>query len=225
MTVERRIERGGAAATLLRGFPWPAGRALRVGVTGGIGSGKSSVAEIVGDLGGCVVDADRLAHEVVAPGSAGLAAVAAAFGRGVLAPDGSLDRAALAARVFADPQARSRLESITHPRVAALAAERLAGTPPDRLAVYDVPLLVEAGLAQAVDCVLVVDAPDAVRVERLAARGLSADQARARMAAQATRDQRRALAHVWVDNAGTPDDLRAVVSRAAALWLSRPAAA
>lgn len=223
MSVERRIERGGAAATLLRAFPWTAGRALRVGVTGGIGAGKSSVAGILAELGARVVDADRLAHEVVAPGTPGLAAVATAFGRGVLAADGSLDRAALAARVFADPGARHHLEQITHPRIAALAAERLAGTAPDRLAVYDVPLLVEAGLAQAVDCVLVVDAPEELRLARVRARGLPARQARARMASQATREQRRAVAHVWVDNAGTPDDLRAVVRRAADLWLTRPA--
>ena len=190
-------------------------RVLRVGLTGGIGSGKSEVARLLAAHGAYVVDSDVLAREVVAPGTDGLAAVAEAFGPGVLAPDGSLDRAALAAVVFDDPGARARLNAIVHPLVGAAAAERYAAAPPGAVVVHDVPLLVETGMAPLFDLVVVVDAPDDLRVERLVRRGLTEADARARIAAQATREERNAAADVLVENDGTLDDLR---TRVAELW-------
>ena len=127
---------------------------LRIGLTGGIGSGKSTVAALLADHGARVVDADRIAREVVEPGTPGLAAVVAEFGDGVLAADGSLDRAALAGIVFADPAARARLDAVVHPLVRARAAEAVAAAPPDAVVVQDVPLLVETGLAGSFDLVL-----------------------------------------------------------------------
>jgi dephospho-CoA kinase len=183
----------------------------RVGLTGGIGSGKSEVARLLADLGAVVVDADRLARQAVAPGTDGLRAVVEAFGAEVLAPDGSLDRQAVARRVFADPQARVALEAIVHPRVRAAAAALEAAVradDPDAVVVHDVPLLVETGQRDAYDVVLVVDVDEDVQVQRLAAaRGMSEAEARARMAAQASREQRLAAADVVVDNNGTLDDL------------------
>jgi dephospho-CoA kinase len=192
---------------------------LRVGLTGGIGSGKSEVARILAGLGAYVVDSDVLAREVVAPGTPGLLAVAEAFGPSVLAPDGSLDRAALAAVVFADEEARARLNAIVHPLVGAAAAERYAAAPEGAVVVHDVPLLVETGMAPLFDVVVVVDAPDEVRVARLVRRGLTEADARARIAAQATREERNAAAHHVVANDGTLDELR---ERVLALWRALP---
>ena len=187
------------------------GRGRRVGLTGGIGSGKSAVAGLLAELGATVVDADALAREVVAPGSDGLAAVVAEFGPGVLADDGSLDRVAMAQRVFADPEARRRLESIIHPRVRRRAAELEAAAraaDPAAVVVHDVPLLVETNQQAGYDVVLVVDAPVDVAVQRLVEqRGMTADEARGRMAAQADRTARVAAADVVIDNSGTLDDL------------------
>lgn len=189
---------------------------LRVGLTGGIGSGKSEVARLLAAHGAVVVDSDALAREVVAPGTPGLAAVVAAFGPGVLSPDGSLDRPQLAALVFADPEARERLNAIVHPLVGAAAAERTAAAAEDAVVVHDVPLLVEAGLAGGFDIVVVVDAPDDVRLARLTRhRGMSDQDARARMAAQATREERLARADHVVRNDGTLNDLE---ERVDALW-------
>jgi dephospho-CoA kinase len=180
---------------------------LRIGLTGGIGSGKSTVARLLAERGAQVVDADVLAREVVAPGTAGLAAVVAAFGEDVLTADGALDRPALAARVFGDPEARARLDGIVHPLVRARAAEAIAVLPSDAVVVQDIPLLVETGQAGGFDLVLVVEADVATRVARLVARGLTEDDARARIAAQATDEQRRAVADVVLDNSGTPEQL------------------
>jgi dephospho-CoA kinase len=191
---------------------------LRIGLTGGIGSGKSTVSALLAERGAVVIDADRIAREVVAPGTPGLAAVAEAFGDGVLAPDGSLDRPALAAIVFADPEARARLDAIVHPLVRARAAEIAAAAPPDAVVVNDVPLLVETGQAGAYELVLVVEADTATRVARLVQRGLSAEDARARMAAQASDGQRRAVADVVLDNSGTREELAAQVDR---FWTER----
>ena len=193
---------------------------LRIGLTGGIGSGKSTVSRLLEQRGALVVDADLIAREVVAPGTPGLAAISEAFGSGVLAPDGSLDRAALAAVVFADPDARRRLDAIVHPLVRARATEIAAAAPADAVVVNDVPLLVETGQAAAYDVVLVVEADSSVRVERLVQRGLAAEDARARMVAQASDEQRRAVADVVLDNSGTPDDLAAQVD---AFWTERVA--
>ncbi|HVV29749.1 MAG TPA: dephospho-CoA kinase [Mycobacteriales bacterium] len=185
----------------------------RIGLTGGIGSGKSTVARLLAEHGAHVIDADAIAREVVAPGTPGLAEVAAAF-PGVLSADGSLDRPALAAIVFADADARVRLEQITHPRIGAETARRIEMLPPGAVCVYDVPLLVEAGLQQGYDLVVVVEAPLEVRLRRLAERGLPAQQARERIAHQATDEQRREVADVLIANGGDLDALREQVRRA-----------
>ena len=195
---------------------------LQIGLTGGIGAGKSSVAQRLAELGALVVDSDELAREVVEVGTAGFEAVVAEFGRGVVAPDGGLDRPALARLVFADEAARDRLNAIVHPLVRRRAAEILAAEPADAVVVHDVPLLVETGQADRFDLVLVVEAPDAVRVDRLARdRGMPAEQARARMAAQASDADRRAVADVVLVNDGDLDALRAAVDR---FWAERVAA-
>ena len=193
---------------------------LRIGLTGGIGSGKSTVARLLGDRGAHVVDADVLAREALAPGTPGLAAVAEAFGDGVLTPDGALDRQALAAVVFGDPSARARLDGIVHPLVRARAADLVAGMPEDAVVVQDIPLLVETGQAGSFDVVLVVEADPATRVARLVGRGLPEGDARARIAAQATDEQRRAVADVVLDNSGTPEQLAEQVERFWAGWVA-----
>ncbi|WP_336921118.1 dephospho-CoA kinase [Aquipuribacter sp. SD81] len=192
---------------------------LRVGLTGGIGAGKSTVARRLAGHGAVVVDADRLAREVVAPGTDGLAAVADAFGPGVLAPDGSLDRAALGALVFADPAARHRLEGITHPRIRALTEQAFAQAGTDAVVVHDVPLLVELGYEDRYHLTAVVHADADERVRRLVAeRGSTEPDARRRVAAQADDDARRAAADVWLDNTGAPERLLGDVDR---LWRER----
>jgi dephospho-CoA kinase len=192
---------------------------LMVGLTGGIGAGKSAVAARLTELGALVVDSDRLAREVVAPGTSGLAEVVAAFGEGVLTPAGELDRPALAALVFEDEAARARLEGIIHPRVRSRMAEIVSAAPEDAIVVNDVPLLVEAGLSANYDLVLVVLADERVRLARLVgSRGLSEQEARARMAAQASDEQRRAVADVVIENNGSLDELRAAVDE---VWRER----
>ena len=193
---------------------------LRIGLTGGIGSGKSTVSRLLADRGAHVVDADVLAREVVAPGTPGLAAVVDAFGPEVLGADGALDRPALAAVVFADPDARSRLDGIVHPLVRARAVEIISGLPADSVVVQDIPLLVETGQASSFDLVLVVEADLETRVARLVARGLNEADARARIAAQATDAERRAVADAVLDNSGTPDELAAQVEH---FWTERVA--
>jgi dephospho-CoA kinase len=191
---------------------------LRIGLTGGIGSGKSTVSALLAARGAVIVDADRIAREVVEPDTPGLARIVEAFGEGVLAPDGSLDRAALAAVVFAEPEARRQLDGIVHPLVRARAAELAAAAPPDAVVVNDVPLLVETGQASSYDLVLVVEADPATRVSRLVQRGLTAEDARARMEAQASDEERRAVADVVLDNSGTPEALAEQVDR---FWTER----
>jgi dephospho-CoA kinase len=181
---------------------------LRVGLTGGIGSGKSTVSRRLAELGAVVIDSDVLAREVVEPGTPGLAAIRAAFGPDVIATDGTLDRAALGAIVFADEARLAELNAIVHPLVRERAATLAGLTDDDAVLVQDVPLLVETGLADSFDMVLVVDAPDDERVARLVAeRGMGAEDARARMAAQASREDRLAAADIVLDNSGTPDAL------------------
>ena len=182
---------------------------MRVGLTGGVASGKSTVSAVLRDLGAVVVDSDTLAREVVEPGTPGLAEVATAFGREVLADDGSLDRARLGAVVFADPSRRKALEAIIHPLVRARAAQIEAAAPSSAVVVHDIPLLVETGQKESFDAVIVVDVPEDVQVERAAReRGWSPEEARSRIAAQASREQRRAVATYVVDNSGTTEDLR-----------------
>ncbi|MGT2460553.1 dephospho-CoA kinase [Sinomonas atrocyanea] len=201
---------------------------LRVGLTGGIAAGKSEVSRRLAERGAVIVDADVLAREAVAPGSDGLAEVVEAFGEDVLAPDGTLDRAALGAIVFADPSRRDMLNAIIHPRVRARAAQLArdaVAADPHAVVVQDIPLLVETGQAGAFDVVVVVDAPDDVRLARLLARnGMDEAEARSRMAAQATREQRLAAADHVVANTGSLSALHAAVDR---LWddVLAPAAA
>jgi dephospho-CoA kinase len=188
---------------------------VTVGLTGGIGSGKSEVARLLGEHGAVVVDADQLAREAVAPGSPGLAAVVEAFGSEVLSADGSLDRARLAAIVFADPERRRVLESIVHPYVRRRTAEIAAAAPRDAVVVVEVPLLVENGLQDDYDVVVVVDASDEIRLERLERRGIPVDEARARMRAQASREERLEHADHVVANEDERLELRAQVDE---LW-------
>jgi dephospho-CoA kinase len=191
---------------------------LRVGLTGGIGAGKSAVARLLSVRGAVIIDADVLSREVVEPGTDGLARVAAEFGESVLTADGSLDRAALGRLVFSDPDARARLNAIVHPLVAARTAELMAAAPPDSVVVHDVPLLTENGLAPNYDLVLVVEAPLRARLERLADRGLAESEARSRISAQATDEQRRAIADEVIVNDG---DLAQLGQRVDALWTDR----
>lgn len=187
---------------------------LRVGLTGGIGSGKSVVARRLVEHGAVLVDADQLAREVVAPGTEGLREVVAAFGEDLIGADGALDRAALGARVFGDEAARRRLEGIIHPRVRARTRELTEAAPPDAIVVNDVPLLVEAGLPTSYHIVLVAEASEATRVARLREyRGMSDAEAYARIRAQASDEQRRAAADVLLVNESTVDDLLARVDR------------
>ena len=189
---------------------------VRVGLTGGIGSGKSEVSRRLGEAGAVVIDADRIAREVVEPGTGGLAAVAAEFGAGVLRPDGSLDRDRLGEIVFADGDRLKALNAIVHPLVGERSAELFAAAPPDAVVVYDVPLLAENHLAGMYDVIVVVDAPTETQVRRLVTdRGMSEEQARARIAAQATREDRRAIADVVIDNSG---DLAALARQVSELW-------
>jgi dephospho-CoA kinase len=181
---------------------------LRVGLTGGIGSGKSEVSRRLAGLGAVVIDADAIARHVVEPGTPGLAEITATFGAQVLRPDGRLDRERLGAIVFADAAQLARLNAIVHPKVGEEMAsmERLAG--PDAIVVHDVPLLVENNLAAGYDVVVVVDAPAGAQLDRLTrCRGMTAEQATARMAAQATREQRLAVADLVIDNSGSLADL------------------
>lgn len=187
----------------------------RVGLTGGIGSGKSTVADILASLGAQVIDADEIAREVVAPGSEGLESLTATFGQRILTPEGELDRQALAQIVFADPAERQRMNAIIHPLIGARTAQLVAALPSDAVLVHDVPLLVELNMQAGYDCVVVVDAPDELRIERLVARGLTATDARARLAAQSSREQRLAAADIVIDNSG---DLEALRERVQDAW-------
>ena len=181
---------------------------LRVGLTGGIGAGKSEVSRRLAAHGAIVIDADLIAREVVAPGTDGLAEVVEAFGPGVRAPDGGLDRVRLGEIVFADQQKLARLNAIVHPRVGARMRELEDAADPDSVVVHDVPLIAENGLADAYDVVVVVDVPPAVQLDRLVRlRGMSRNQAEARMAAQASRTARLAIAGLVIDNSGSLADL------------------
>ncbi|MEU4952207.1 dephospho-CoA kinase [Streptomyces lavendulae] len=189
---------------------------LKVGLTGGIGAGKSEVSRLLAGYGAVVVDADRIAREVVEPGTPGLAAVVRAFGDSVLTADGSLDRPALGAVVFADQERLRTLNAIVHPLVGARSAELERAAGPDAIVVHDVPLLAENGLAPLYDLVVVVDAAPATQLARLTAlRGMTEDEARARMAAQATREQRLAVATLVIDNDGP---LEALEPQVRAVW-------
>jgi dephospho-CoA kinase len=191
-------------------------RVISVGLTGGIGSGKSAAARLLAARGAVLVDADALAREALAPGSAGLARVVERFGAGVLRADGSLDRARLGRIVFADPEALTALNAIVHPYVGRRSAELLAAAAPDAVVVHDVPLLVENDLQAGYDMVVVVDVPPETQLARLTGpRGMAEEDARARMAAQASREARLAVADEVLDNSGSLAELDAAVGE---LW-------
>ncbi|MFG3201716.1 dephospho-CoA kinase [Streptomyces sp. NPDC048192] len=189
---------------------------LKVGLTGGIGAGKSEVSRLLVEHGAVLIDADRIAREVVAPGTPGLTAVVEAFGEDVLTADGSLDRPKLGSIVFADPGRLAVLNRIVHPLVGARSRELEEAAAPDAVVVHDVPLLTENGLAPLYDLVIVVDASPETQLDRLVRlRGMTEQDARARMAAQATREQRRRIADIVIDNDVPLDTLR---KRVAQVW-------
>ena len=176
---------------------------LMVGLTGGIGAGKSTVTAVLAEEQAVIVDADRIAREVVEPGTPGLAMLVAEFGEGILTPDGSLDRAALAGLAFVDSERTAALNAITHPLIGERTAELFGTAPADAIVVHDMPLLVEGGMGPGYDLVIVVDTPAEIRLRRLVEqRGMPEDDARARMARQATDEARTAAADVLIDNSG-----------------------
>lgn len=190
---------------------------MKIALTGGIGSGKSTVSRLLADRGAVVIDADAIAREIVEPGEPALAEIAEAFGAGVLSGDGSLNRSALADLVFRDESALAVLNSITHPRIASRSTELISAAPADAVLVYDMPLLVEQGASalRGWDAIVVVDAPDDLRLRRLVQRGLDADDAQRRIAAQAPREDRLSVADHVIDNDG---DLSALEAQVDALW-------
>lgn len=195
---------------------------LRIGLSGGIGAGKSTVSSTFSDLGGIVVDGDVISREVVEPGTEGLAKLVDAFGAQILSDDGSLNRPALASIAFSDDEKRQTLNGIVHPLVAERRSELIASAVKDQknpVIVEDIPLLVESGMAPMFPLVVIVNADEDLRVKRLIEhRGFSEQDARARIAAQATKEQRRAVADVWLDNSGSTGEL---VEQARALWHQR----
>ncbi|MGG7574519.1 dephospho-CoA kinase [Streptomyces sirii] len=189
---------------------------VKVGLTGGIGAGKSEVSRLLSSYGAVIVDADKVAREVVEPGTPGLAAVVEEFGDGVLTPEGTLDRPKLGGIVFSDPERLKALNAIVHPLVGARSAELEASAGPDAVVVHDVPLLTENGLAPLYDLVVVVDAAPQTQLDRLVRlRGMAEDEAKSRMAAQATRAQRLAVADLVIDNDGPLETLEPQVR---AVW-------
>jgi dephospho-CoA kinase len=188
---------------------------MRVGLTGGVGSGKSTVSALLAERGAVIIDADAIAREVVEPGTPGFDAVVRAFGPSIVAADGALDRPALAAIVFADESKRAVLNAIVHPLVGQRTAELSVAAPREAVVVYDIPLLVESDMAAGFDLVVVVQASVEVRLLRLRERGMAETDARERMAAQASDEQRRAVADVVIENDGSLADLAAQVD---ALW-------
>ncbi len=192
---------------------------LRIGLSGGIGAGKSTVSSTFSDLGGIVVDGDVIAREVVEPGTEGLAKLVDAFGRDILHEDGALNRPALAAIAFSDEEKRQTLNGIVHPLVAHRRSELIAAAADDAVVVEDIPLLVESGMAPMFPLVVIVHADEGLRVKRLIEyRDFTEEDARARIAAQATEEQRRAVADVWLDNSGSAGEL---VEQARVLWQQR----
>ncbi|GII54046.1 dephospho-CoA kinase [Planotetraspora thailandica] len=195
---------------------------LKVGLTGGIGSGKSEVSKRLAAAGAVVIDADRIAREVVEPGTAGLAEIVEAFGDGILLPDGALDREKLGSIVFADPEKLKVLNGIVHPKVGARVGELQDAAPQDAIVVYDVPLLAENNLAPLYDVVIVVDASDETRLERLRKfRDMPEAAARARIQAQASRADRLKIADIVIDNEGSLDALDARVAEVLAVLQAR----
>jgi len=189
----------------------------RIGLTGGIGSGKSTVASMLAAKGAVIIDADQISREIVEPGQPALDEIVASFGPGVLRPDGTLNRGELARLAFADKDQTKRLNAIMHPRISAESAARIAAAPASSIVVYDMPLLVETKQDSAVDHVIVVDVPAETQRERAIGRGLEAEDVDRRIEAQATREQRLAVAHTVIDNSGSLEKTQAQVD---SLWAS-----
>ena len=219
------LRRGACTATLIRpiGPPRAEGPRRIVAVSGGIGSGKSSVTRVFASQGAVTADADAIARQILERGESTLSEVAHAFGGDLLKEDGSLDRALLASRVFGGEGAServARLNAITHPVIEERAWSILRGAPEGSLAVYDIPLLIEGDHADRFDAVVIVDAPIEERVKRLEGRGVSPEDARARIRAQASSQERRAIATSWIDNEGSSDDLEEVGRLVYERWLT-----
>ena len=189
----------------------------RIGLTGGIGSGKSTVASMLAAKGAVVIDADQISREIVEPGQPALDEIVAVFGPGVLRDDGTLNRGELARLAFADKDQTKRLNAIMHPRISAESAARIAAAPAGSIVVYDMPLLVETKQDSAVDHVIVVDVPVETQRERAIGRGLEAEDVDRRIEAQASREQRLAVAHTVIDNSGSIEKTQAQVD---SLWAS-----
>lgn len=223
--VNTTLSCGACTATLIRpmGAPHPQGPRRIVAISGGIGSGKSSVTRVFATHGAVTADADAIAREILEPGEPALSEVARAFGGDLLRQDGSLDRALLASRVFGGEGADervARLNAITHPLIEARAWSILRGAPEGSLAVYDIPLLIEGDHVDRFDAVVIVDAPIEERVKRLEGRGVAPKDARARIRAQASSQERRAIATIWIDNEGSSDDLEEVARLVYERWLT-----
>ena len=216
------IQSGGASAYLLRSIPQARtqGPALFLALSGGIGAGKSTIAHVLRGLGVFVVDADQLAREVLSPSHPVYEAVLANFGADLAFPDGSLDRRLLAQRAFSSPESTSLLNLLTHPAISALAWEQLKSAPLGSCALYDVPLLTTCEDASLFDVVIMVSAPEELRVNRLISRGLSEEDARARMRTQISDNERRKLASIWVENLGNQEDLADVSKQLYSCWLT-----
>lgn len=212
------LTRGAARAELLRPIALPTHRALHVAVSGGIGTGKSTVSRVLKRLGAVVVDNDELARAAIAPGSPGAERVREAFGPGVFAGD-QLDRRRLAQLVFANVARRHTLEDIIVPWVLAETKGRLDALPAGAVGVADIPLLVETGTAEEYDAVVMVTAPLHLRLKRLEERGLPREEAQARIRAQVSDAQRREVTHIWVNNAGSTPELEELVADLAHTWL------
>lgn len=225
MGVNTTLSCGACTATLIRpiGAPHTQGPRRIIAVSGGIGSGKSSVTRVFASQGAVTADADALAREILEPGEPTLTEVARAFGDDLLREDGSLDRALLASRVFGGEGAServARLNAITHPVIESRAWSILRGAPEGSLAVYDIPLLIEGDHADRFDAVVIVDAPIEERVKRLEGRGVAPEDARARIRAQASSEERRAIASIWIENEGSTDDLKEVARLVYERWLT-----
>ena len=219
------LRRGACTATLIRpiGPPRAEGPRRIIAVSGGIGSGKSSVTRVFASLGAVTADADAIARQILEPGESTLSEVARAFGSDLLKEDGSLDRALLASRVFGGEGADervARLNAITHPVIEERAWSILRGAPEGSLAVYDIPLLIEGDHVDRFDAVVIVDAPIEERVKRLEGRGVAPEDARARIRAQASSEERRAIASIWIENEGSADDLEEVARLVYERWLT-----
>ena len=225
MGVNTTLSCGACTATLIRPIRAPRTQGPRriVAVSGGIGSGKSSVTRVFASRGAVTADADAIARQILERGEPTLSEVARTFGGDLLKVDGSLDRALLASRVFGGEGAServARLNAITHPVIEARAWSILRGAPEGSLAVYDIPLLIEGDHVDRFDAVVIVDAPIEERVKRLEGRGLSPEDARARIRAQASSQERRAIATIWIDNEGSADDLEEVARLVYERWLT-----